>query len=109
MTKDFLKQYRFCKKRIAELNEEIDRLKRENKNLNIIQNLYNEQSECRNIISEVSIFVENIEDVMIRRAFIMRYMEGASPPKWEKIALKIGGSNTADSIRKAVTRFIAKN
>lgn len=87
MTKDFLKQYRFCKKRIAELNEEIDRLKRENKNLNIIQNLYNEQSECRNIISEVSIFVENIEDVMIRRAFIMRYMEGASPPKWEKIAL----------------------
>lgn len=32
MTKDFLKQYRFCKKRIAELDEEIDRLKRENKN-----------------------------------------------------------------------------
>lgn len=106
MTKDFLKQYRFCKKRIAELNEEIDGLKRENKNLNIIQDRYNELSKCRNIIEEVSMIAENIEDVMIRRAFIMRYIEGASPPKWEKIALKIGGSNTADSIRMAVARYI---
>lgn len=108
MTKDFLKQYRFCKKRIAELDEEIDRLKRENKNLNIIQDRYNEFSKCRNIIEEISMFAENIEDVMIRRAFIMRYMEGVSPPKWDKIALQIGGGNTAESIRKAVSRFIAK-
>lgn len=109
MTKDFLKQYRFCKKRIAELDEEIDRLKRENKNPNIIQNLCNELSKCKNIIEEVSMFAENIEDVMIRRAFIMRYMEGAFPQKWDKIALQIGGGNTSNSIRMAVARYIKQN
>lgn len=138
MKKDLLKQYRFCKKRIAELNEEIDKLKLENTvqdtvqgsqkdfpyimrtrtvcgcpdicdNDSEINRLYAERAKCRRIVKEVSIFVNSIEDNIIRRAFIMRYMDGAAPPKWDKIALKIGGGNTAEGIRKAVSRFIAKN
>lgn len=138
MKKDLLKQYRFCKKRIAELDEEIDRLKRENTvqdtvhgsqkdfpyimrtrtvsgcpdiydNSSEINQLYAERVKCKCVVKEVAVFVNSIEDNIIRRAFIMRYMEGSSPPKWDKIAMKIGGGNTADGIRKAVLRFIAKN
>jgi hypothetical protein len=36
-------------------------------------------------------------------------MEGISPAKWDKVALKLGGGNTADGIRMAVTRYIEKS
>lgn len=138
MKKELLKQYRFCKKRISELDEEIDRLKRENTvqdttqgsqkdfpyimrtrtvsgcpdiydNSSDINHLYNERAECKRIVKKVSIFVHSVEDNIIRRALIMRYMEGSSPPKWDKIALMIGGGNTADSIRMTVSRYIEKS
>lgn len=138
MKKDLLKQYRFCKKRIAELDEEIDRLKRENTVQDTVHGsqkdfpyimrtrtvsgcpdvlddtselnlLYSERTKCKRVAREVSVFVNSIEDNIVRCAFIMRYMEGSSTPKWDKIAMKIGGGNTADGIRKAVSRFIAKN
>ena len=138
MKKDLLKQYRFCKKRIAELDKEIDRLKRENTVQDTVHGsqkdfpyimrtrtvsgcpdvlddtselnlLYSERTKCKRVTREVSVFVNSIEDNIVRCAFIMRYMEGSSTPKWDKIAMKIGGRNTADGIRKAVSRFIAKN
>lgn len=138
MRKELLKQYRFCKKRIAELDEEIDRLKRENTvqdtvrgsqkdfpyimrtrticgcpdicdSNSEINRLYKERSECKRIVKEVSVFVHSVEDNIIRRALIMRYMEGSVPPKWNKIAMKIGGGNTADSIRMTVSRYIEKS
>lgn len=137
MTKEMLKQYRFCKKRIIEINEEIDKLKRENTvqdtvqgsqrdfpyimrartisgcpniydNSSNINRLYAERDRCKKIVREISVFIHSIEDSIVRRALIMRYIEGDSHPKWDKIAIKIGGGNTADSIRKAVSRFIAK-
>lgn len=136
--KSVMKQYRFCKKCIAELDEEIDRLKRKNTvqdtvhgsqkdfpyimrtrtisgcpdvldDTSELKRLYNERTKCKRVARDVSVFVNSIEDNIVRRAFIMRYMEGTVPPKWDKIALQIGGGNTADGIRKAVSRFIAKN
>lgn len=138
MKKELLKQYRFCKKRIAELDEEIDRLKRQNTVQDTVHGsqkdfpyimrtrtvcgcpdicdgdselnrLYKERSECKRIVKEVSAFVNSIEDSIIRRALSMRYMDGSAPPKWDKIAMKIGGGNTAEGIRKAISRFIARN
>lgn len=138
MKKELLKQYRFCKKRIAELDEEIDRLKRENEVQDTvhgsqkdfpyimrtrtvcgcpdicdsdseINRLYKERAECKRIVREVSVFVCNVDDNVIRCALMMRYMDGSTPPKWDKIALKIGGGNTADSIRMAVARYIEKS
>lgn len=138
MKKDLLKQYRFCKKRIAELDEEIDRLKRENTVQDTVHGsqkdfpyimrtrtvsgcpdvlddtselnlLYSERTKCKRVAREVSVFVNSIEDNIVRCAFIMRYMEGSSTPKWDKIAMKIGGGNTADSIRMTVSRYIEKS
>lgn len=137
MNKEMLKQYRFCKKRIGELDEKIERLKRENTVQDTVQGsqkdfpyimrsrtvcgcpdicdnnseinlLYKERAECKHVVSEVSVFVHSIEDNIIRCALMMRYMDGSAPPKWDKIALKIGGGNTADSIRMAVSRYISK-
>lgn len=138
MKKDLLKQYRFCKKRIAELDEEIDRLKRRNTvqdtvhgsqkdfpyimrtrtvsgcpnvldDTSELNRLYSERTKCKRVAHEVSVFVNSIEDNIVRCAFIMRYMEGSSTPKWDKIAMKIGGGNTADSIRMTVSRYIEKS
>ena len=137
MTKEILKQYRFCKKRISELNDEIDRYKHENTVRDSVQgsqkefpyvmrtltvygcpdidddsselsHLYAERTKCKRIVRDVSIFVYSVEDSILRRALIMKYMEGDSSPKWDKVAMEIGGGNTADGIRKAVTRFIGK-
>lgn len=138
MTKEMLKQYRFCKKRIIELNKEIDKLKRENTvqdtvhgsqkdfpytmrtrvisgcpdiydNSSEINRLYKERDRCKKTVYEISVFIHSIEDSIVRRALIMRYIEGDSPPKWDKIAIKIGGGNTADSIRMTVSRYIEKS
>ncbi len=138
MKKELLKQYRFCKKRVKELDVEIEKLKLKNAVQDTVQGsqkdfpyimrtrtvcgcpdicdsdseinrLYKERAECKRIVREVSVFVCNVDDNVIRCALMMRYMDGGIPPKWDKIALKIGGGNTADSIRKAVSRFIAKN
>ena len=133
--KELLKQYRFCKKRIGESDEEIDKLKRQNVVQDTVQGsqkdfpyimrtrtvcgcpdicesdsdinkLYKEWGECKRIVNEVSVFVHSVENNIIRCALMMRYMYGSIPLKWDKIALKIGGGNTADSIRMAVTRYI---
>lgn len=137
MKKELLKQYRFCKRRIKELDKEIEELKRENVVRDTVQGsqkdypyiirtreicgladiydsgskinqLCKERTDCNRVVSEVSAFVSNIEDNLIRCALKMRYMDGSAPPKWDKIALKIGGGNTADSIRMAVSRYISK-
>lgn len=138
MTKEMLKQYRFCKKRIRELDEEIDKYKRENTVCDTVRGsqkeypyimraskvygcpdfdndnselrrLYAERTKCKRIVRDVAIFVYGIEDSILRRTLIMKYMEGDAPPNWDKVAMKIGGGNTADGIRKAVSRFLSKN
>lgn len=137
MTTKELKQYRFCKKRILELNEEIDRLRNENSVHDAVQGsqkeypyilrtsgvdgcpeysdaiekinrLYEERRRCKKAVKDITSFVYGIEDGIIRRAVIIRYMEGDTLPKWDKVALKIGGGNTADGIRMTVSRFLKK-
>lgn len=138
MTKEILKQYRFCKKRIYEIDVQIEKIKRENTVRDTVQGsqkdypyimrsskvygcpdfdndsselnaLYAERTKCKKIVREVSTYVYSVEDNILRRALIAKYIEGDSPPKWDKVALKIGGGNTAEGIRKAVSRFLAKN
>lgn len=138
MTKEILKQYRFCKKRIYEIDVQIEKIKRENTVRDTVQGsqkdypyimrsskvygcpdfdndnselnaLYAERTKCKKIVRDVSTYVHSVEDNILRRALTAKYMEGDSPPKWDKVALKIGGGNTADSLRMAVSRFIQKN
>lgn len=55
--------------------------------------------------NEVEEFIASIDDSRMRRIISLRYIEGLS---WNKIADKIGGGNTEDSIRMAFNRFMEK-
>ena len=48
-------------------------------------------------------YIESIEDAQIRYIFKYRYINHYS---WRKIAFKIGGGNTADSVRKRHERYL---
>ena len=49
-------------------------------------------------------FTSTVEDSMLRMAIERRYLQGWT---WEKIALSLGGGNTADGVRKSVHRFLS--
>lgn len=92
MTKRMLKQYRFC---------------RDHQNDSTLGEV--ERQANRQLTLEVQCFVNSIDDSMIRQAIRMRYMDGGTAPKWDKIANKIGGGNSADSIRKSVVRYLERH
>ena len=50
-------------------------------------------------------FIYSIDDPLIRVILSMRYLDNLS---WNNIAMKIGGNNTADSVRKLEARFWGK-
>lgn len=58
------------------------------------------------IESEISDFIENVEDVIVRMILIHRCINCYS---WGKIANKIGGNNTSDGLRKIYERFLREN
>ena len=55
--------------------------------------------ELLEILNEVESFISNI-----RRIVSLRVIDGLS---WNKVALKMGGGNTEDSVRKAFDRFVS--
>lgn len=55
--------------------------------------------------NEVEEFITTLEDSRMRRIINLRFIEGLS---WNKVADRIGGGNTEDSIRMAFNRFIEK-
>ena len=56
-------------------------------------------------INQVEEFISSVDDSMMRRIINLRFIEKMS---WGKIANKIGGGNTEDSIKKAFYRFMEK-
>ena len=59
------------------------------------------------ITAEINIqkYINSIEDSLTRLIFYYRYIECLP---WHSVAYKIGGNNTADSVRKAHERFLTK-
>ena len=51
-------------------------------------------------------FIEGIEDAHIRRLISLRFLDGLS---WTAVAMKVGGGNTSDSVRKTIERFLKNN
>lgn len=51
-------------------------------------------------------YIAGIEDSLIRQIFTCRFVEGLS---WQQVAKKVGGHNTADSVRMLSKRFLLKN
>lgn len=50
-------------------------------------------------------YIDTISDVQIRLIFTYRFYDLMS---WQQVANKVGGNNTADSVRKNVMRFLKK-
>ena len=138
MTKEILKQYRYCKKRILQLNRRIKKLQDTGSvrdtvsgshkdypytmghstisgcpdlwgDRSELRELCAERDKCKYLVRDVAVYINSIDDNIIRRAMSLKYMEGDAVPKWDKVALDIGGGNTAEGIRKAVSRFLQKN
>ena len=56
--------------------------------------------------SRLERYIAGIDDSLLRQIFTYRFVNGLP---WLQVALCIGGDNTADSVRKAVKRFLQKN
>lgn len=54
---------------------------------------------------ELEEYISTVPDSMMRMILTLRYVNGLS---WRQVAAHIGGNNTADSVRKAAERFLAK-
>lgn len=51
-------------------------------------------------------YIASVDDTFIRQIIKYKFIELMS---WNKVADKIGGYNTEDSVRKALTRYLNKN
>lgn len=53
--------------------------------------------------NQINEFIQNIDDSLVRLILTHRFINCYS---WTKVAWKVGGSNTADSLRKILMRFL---
>lgn len=60
-----------------------------------------QQMYCEKI--RIERYISTVEDSRIRLILKLRFVEGVS---WAKTAVKVGGGNTADSVRKACFRYL---
>lgn len=64
------------------------------------------EMELLETLNEVETFIASVEDSHMRRIISLRVVDGLS---WNKVAYRIGGGNTDDSVRKAFDRFMENN
>ncbi|MCI8387041.1 MAG: hypothetical protein HFE63_01065 [Clostridiales bacterium] len=50
--------------------------------------------------------INSVDDSFMRQVLTYRFVDGLT---WYQVAMSVGGGNSADSIRKACVRFLAKN
>ena len=63
------------------------------------------EMELLETLNNLEEFIASIEDSHIRRIINLRFIENLS---WNKVADRIGGGNTEDSVRMALNRFMEK-
>lgn len=76
------------------------------------QNNRNDMQLCKRLEQQkkrIEKYIYSIPDSVTRRIFSYRYLDGKVRHSWQWIAFKIGGGNSADSVRKRVHRYIANN
>lgn len=61
------------------------------------------EMELLETLNKVEEFIASVDDSRMRRIINLRFIENLS---WNKIADRIGGGNTEDSIKKAFYRFM---
>ena len=100
MTNKELKQLRDLNREISYKRFEIPILE------NRIQRLKNEVEDAETEYERLKNYINSIDDCVIRQIMTLRHVDGLS---WVKVALQIGGNNTADSVRIAHERFLNEN
>lgn len=128
MTKEQLKNYRGLQKEIQDIETEIkesalqDTVKGSERCFPYIQHAINICGSSASDIgrkkallreykkqsAEIEDFINNIGDMVTRRIFRYRYIDGNIKPSWQWIAFKVGGGNSADSIRMIHNRYFKK-
>lgn len=64
-----------------------------------------QETKLLQMVSDIEEFLNGVEDSFIRRIINLRVIEQLS---WNKVADKMGGYNTEDSVRMAFERFLKK-
>lgn len=67
--------------------------------------LSNLEFELLETLNQVEEFITSIEDSRMRRIITLRFVDNLS---WGKVADRIGGGNTEDSVKKSFYRFMEK-
>jgi len=55
---------------------------------------------------ELEGYIAGIEDSLTRLIFTLKFVEGLG---WRQVAQRVGGDNSADSVRMTVIRYLRKN
>lgn len=50
-------------------------------------------------------YIASVDDSLVRMAMTLRFLDGMH---WRAVAVRIGGGNTEDSVKKMVYRYIAR-
>lgn len=61
---------------------------------------------CFYELNRLNRYIDNVDDPQMRMILSLRFVNGLP---WQQVAASIGGSNTADSVRKACRRYLDKN
>ena len=61
------------------------------------------EMELLEMLNQVEEFIASLDDSRMRRIITLRFIENLS---WNKVADRIGGNNTEDSVKKAFYRFM---
>lgn len=67
--------------------------------------LSNLEFELLETLNQVEEFITSIEDSRMRRIVTLRFVDNLS---WGRVADRIGGGNTEDSVKKSFYRFMEK-
>lgn len=55
---------------------------------------------------KINEFILSVDDAQLRQIMYLRFIKRLS---WQAVAMRVGGNNTADSVRKRCSRYLRKN
>lgn len=94
------KEKRFYNEKIKELKARPHETELNKQSIELYQSIVD---KCAAQLLEGERFITGIESAYFRQLFTLRFINGET---WTKIALRMGGGNTADSVRRACSRYI---
>lgn len=68
--------------------------------------IFAKKERAARIALEICEFIESCPNSQVRDILALRYIDGCT---WRKVAYKLGGGNTEDSVRKIAIRYFSKN